>query len=765
MVFLFHLAKAGLKTSSQNLFDTDQFFGRSFADVVEQQDSGFKSFCRYNSTTDDSDDPFEFNETSAFSEQSPLVVNDGLEKQYTSFITGLERIDSQADGAEESVNGTIEKFSTPLKLPSQPQIDNSKTSDISQDANEKIIIYSRGKPISLGDVADSSLITSWSEIALCISRDAERGPTISARLYALVGSALYDTWTLFDNDALASSSGLKEIDNQIDIRYGKVSKCFADLGLDPEDQVSAVQEAFREVAMASAAACVAIEVGSSLYGNDNLPGHLCQKIQELLEVSKDKAELLRSSWQNRINISKALSLGKQVADVILEEASKDASNQQNNYADTTNYQPSPSVFNPDDPDSLIDSFWQPLQTPSGEPQDPLTPQWGKIKAFAVDNVESLLPNENDIVKPYNADNTVNQTFRDQAEDILNISMNLTAEDKLSAEYWESGDGSSYPPGRWMEFTNHLIQKNSLSLEEALKLSFGVSQAVHDAGIVSWNAKYKFNTVRPITSITQIYKHQIVSDWRNQEIPGNEWQPYQNPSSLSPPFPDWVSGHSTFSYAAATTITHILGTNVFHKTITALDSDSRFDSRGFDGNPDTNSTVSIGWKYSTDGAQDAGDSREAGGIHFEDGNYWGLRLGAHVGHFVSTKVDALFNGSELVDDDLQILVGTMGEDTLIGESLGIKIYGLSGDDIIQSERNDVQMFGGFGDDTFRLSNDIHSLIRDYQQEDDRIELLFDFAIEDLSTTMSGDGFTFLNWQDTKIATLDGMWSFDQLNFVT
>ena len=73
----------------------------------------------------------------------------------------------------------------------------------------------------------------------------------------------------------------------------------------------------------------------------------------------------------------------------------------------------------------------------------------------------------------------------------------------------------------------------------------------DASIAAWAAKYRWDFVRPITGIRSRYKGKPVTSWLGPykgygTVPGEQWIPYQAPNVVTPPFPEYVSGHSTFA---------------------------------------------------------------------------------------------------------------------------------------------------------------------------------------------------------------------------
>ena len=607
----------------------------------------------------------------------------------------------------------------------------------------------------------AQLIQDWNKLTLDLAIAASRGPTISSRVYALVNAALYDAWAAFDKNAQGSIVDLQR-----------------PLGWPSEVRTVA--------AMAMAAHDVLVSVGATLFPGGILPPNLLQRADALLLQA---FEALPPGWRGQRAAAVARDIGQQVGAGINAWAGLDGANQAGNYADTTGYTPAPSVFDPNAPIRTIDSNWQPLTNAAGVTQKALTPHWGHVAPFAIGSGAALIPDSN--VTPYDANGQLNPAFVAELNQVLNFSMNLTAEQKAIAEFWEQGPGSSFPPGLWMAFTNQLIGSQSMGLEQAVKLSFGVSQALFDASIAAWATKYTFDSVRPITAIRQLYFNQSVgpdgvplSDWRGAPILGQQWQPYQNPNALTPNFPDVVSGHSTYSTAAAGVLRNLLGSNVFGQSVTLADSASRFDPNGFDGVAGSGDPITLSWATFSQAAEQAGMSRLLGGIHFNDGNLQGQIIGAQVGAITNAKLDLLFSGN--VDPSLPLahlsqaasqLFGTMEADILdtITAPTGLQeIYGFGGNDLLIGGGNGTQywdLFGGDGIDSFLIKAGGSTLVRDYQIGE---TIRFDaslLAFNDLGAVQinnsvgeAAQSFTHLSFQGQTLVSLDGTWNRDQLILV-
>src|SRR5262249_30113478 len=146
-----------------------------------------------------------------------------------------------------------------------------------------------------------------------------------------------------------------------------------------------------------------------------------------------------------------------------------------------------------------------------------------------------------------------------------------------------------------------------SLFDDARLLAELDIAMGDAAIVAWDAKFTYNSWRPITAIQQ-----ADTAGNPQAQPDPTWQPLL----VTPNFPEYVSGHSTFSAAAATVLDSFFGSSFsFSTTSLTLPGVTR-SFTGFDA-----------------AAAEAGRSRIYGGIHFEFSNQDGQAAGHALGHYV------------------------------------------------------------------------------------------------------------------------------------
>lgn len=122
------------------------------------------------------------------------------------------------------------------------------------------------------------------------------------------------------------------------------------------------------------------------------------------------------------------------------------------------------------------------------------------------------------------------------------------------------------------------------------------------------------------------------------ILGVYWMPYQRETFVSPAFPGYVSGHSTFSRAAAEVMTRFTGTWFFPGGLGSR-TFAAGTALGFENGP--SQTLQLQWATYYDAADQAGLSRLYGGIHIAADDFVGRRLGSQVGADAFAKFQQLY----------------------------------------------------------------------------------------------------------------------------
>lgn len=392
-------------------------------------------------------------------------------------------------------------------------------------------------------------------------------------------------------------------------------------------------------------------------------------------------------------------LGRLAAQSVLDDRAEDGSNQAGNFVDTTSatYPTLYSPVNSDDP--LADNspgmvgfdpnHWTPLRVPNGSFLDPLnpesafvndlddstyrtqtflTPHWGAVRPFAMSQGAQFrppAPPQAGSSAPYTdalgRTTTNDEAYNQQVDEVQQITANLTEKEKLIAEFWADGPESTTPPGHWNQFALDVAARDNLSLDDTVKLLFALNGAVFDAGIAAWDAKRHYDFIRPISAIRNKYAGQMIETWGGPGLgtlirPGEQWIPFQIRTFVTPPFAEFVSGHSTFSAAGATVIREFAGSDVLYDGVSVgffdFDQDGTKDLVGsYTFTPGSllidpnlpSEPQELHWNSLTEAAAEAGSSRLYGGIHFQDGDHRGRSMGLRIGRLALERATSLWNG--------------------------------------------------------------------------------------------------------------------------
>lgn len=339
-------------------------------------------------------------------------------------------------------------------------------------------------------------------------------------------------------------------------------------------------------------------------------------------------------------------VGNLVAKAVLDFRHSDGSNQLGDinggpiYSDYTGYAPknTPIVLtSPSKVGEIADpERWQPLSynDASGVLRTPsfIAPHWEKVIPFALSSASEF--------RPTPPAKITSQAFLDQAKHVIEIQQNLTPKHKVIAEYWADGPKSELPPGHWALFAAFMSEKRNHTFDDDVKLFFALSNAIFDASIATWESKLFYDYARPVTAIRHLLRGKKIRGWNGtamSEVMGEAWRTYQVPTFVTPPFPEYTSGHSGFSMAGAEVLRSFTGSDVF--------GGSYIQQVPLRVEPTMAVAVGIElkWETFTEAALEAGESRLYGGIHFYEGNVSGLKLGREVGAKAWTKAKAFWEG--------------------------------------------------------------------------------------------------------------------------
>jgi hypothetical protein len=238
----------------------------------------------------------------------------------------------------------------------------------------------------------------------------------------------------------------------------------------------------------------------------------------------------------------------------------------------------------------------------------------------------------------------NRAYVRQAREALRDSRQLDDRTKSIAAYWWDGPSTELPPGHWCLLAQYVSRRDRHSVDQDAKLFLALTGALLDAGIAAWDAKRTYDSVRPITAVRELYRGRTVLAWGGpgqgtMAIRGEDWLPYQPPSVVTPPFAEYVSGHSTFSAAAAEVLASFTASQRFGFSVTIPAGSSMIEPGVVPSRP-----VTLTFRTFAEAADQAGRSRRYGGIHFEAGDLDGRRLGRRVGANAWAKASGYFAGT-------------------------------------------------------------------------------------------------------------------------
>jgi membrane-associated phospholipid phosphatase len=239
-------------------------------------------------------------------------------------------------------------------------------------------------------------------------------------------------------------------------------------------------------------------------------------------------------------------------------------------------------------------FWQPTP-PQSAPY--LLPQWGFVTPFVMPAPDAF--------RPSGPPDIESEKYLADLQEVRGLGAAVgsarTPEQTQIALFWADGAGTETPPGHWNSIARGVAASRGNTLEQNARLFALLNVAMADAAICAWDAKYAFDFWRPVTAIRATV------------------DPAWNSLIVTPPFPDYVSGHSTFSGAASKVLAMFYGTD----TLTF--------STGSDFLPGVIRTFDA---FSA-AAAEAAVSRLYGGIHFRSANEDGLKGGIAIGEWTVT----------------------------------------------------------------------------------------------------------------------------------
>ena len=389
-------------------------------------------------------------------------------------------------------------------------------------------------------------------------------PPVASRVYAYTNIAAYETMAQFDDEYKSLAGQLNEL-TPVPLPSSK----------DINPEVASIVAFY--------------DLGTKLVFSE-----------ERLEEKRDS---LYNKWRkiNAKSFENSKAYGEKVAAHIKEWMSKD------NYAETRTM-PKFSIYTDDE------SRWQP--TPPSY-MDGIEPHWMKIRPFVVKDANQFKP-----APPPEFSMEEGSEFHNQLMEVYNIREEIAADEENSekmaiAKFWDCNPYVSIlrghlmfatkkitPGGHWMGIAKIACMKDDADFSKSVYAYSKTAIAIADGFISCWDEKYRSNLVRPETLINKY----IDENW----------------SSVlqTPPFPEYTSGHSVVSGAAASALTSIFGDDFSFADDTEVEY----------GLPVRN------FKSFNHASEEAANSRLYGGIHYRAAIEVGLVQGRDLGSFVIKSLD-------------------------------------------------------------------------------------------------------------------------------
>ena len=321
-------------------------------------------------------------------------------------------------------------------------------------------------------------------------------------------------------------------------------------------------------------------------------------VGKALIFSEDKMDLFVKKFNSdldELNVPRKVvrasqKYGAVVATSILEWASKDMYNQTRTYPKYTIKEE--------------DKFWKP--TPP-DYMDGIEPHWKEIRTMVINSSNQFSPKP-----PLPYDMKEGSPFQKELIEVFEVTNQLSEEQINIAKFWDCNPYVTHhrghamfatkkitPGGHWIGITAIAARQSKSTFEETINAYANVSIALFDGFVSCWDEKWDTLIVRPETLINQFYDE--------------EWLPLLQ----TPPFPEYTSGHSVISRAAAVILTDIFGDNFAFTDTTEL----------LYGLPERRYTSFI------HASEEAAISRMYGGIHYMMAIEEGVKQGNTVGTFI------------------------------------------------------------------------------------------------------------------------------------
>ena len=440
-----------------------------------------------------------------------------------------------------------------------------------------------------------SLAYEWAEVALAATaNDTERfrpRPTITSRYLGLIFTSMYDAWSRYDS--VAAPVYLKNVERRPATEQDLANK---------EKAIS--YAAYRAL--------------SEYYYSDST---MFRKFMADKNYDPDN---------NSMDPNTPEGIGNLAAKAVIDARRNDGSNQYGDVPDSggKSYFDYTTYKCVNTPDECIDiNRWQPKYFSDGKggkfAPECLTPFWHKVKPVALASADMFRPGPPPVVG--------SPQLEAEVKEVVDMQANLTDDQKALVEFMRDGPASVQQAGHWLKFAMDVSRRDKHHLDDDVKMFFLVEVTAMDAFIACWDAKMTYDYARPYALVHHYYKDKMIKGWGGPDkgivdMKGQDWVPYSPETFVCPPFPAYVSGHSTVSGGCSEVLRLFTGHDHFGEKVKWVPgSMTEFKNFG--------DTVVIDLPTFTETADKAGLARVLGGYHIQVDNVEGLKLGRSVGNEV------------------------------------------------------------------------------------------------------------------------------------
>ena len=288
------------------------------------------------------------------------------------------------------------------------------------------------------------------------------------------------------------------------------------------------------------------------------------------------------------------------------------------YFDYTGYKPVNPVDQNTDPNR-----WQPKYFSDGKGgkfvPGCLTPFWDDVKPISLKSADQFRPGPPPMIG--------SEQLEKEVKEVVEMQANLSDHEKALVEFMRDGPQSVQQAGHWLKFAQDVSIRDDHTLDQDVKMYFYNQVVAMDAFIACWDSKMYYDFARPFALVHEYYADENIKGWGGPEkgmieMQGVKWRPYSPDTFLCPPFPSYVSGHSTISGGCAEALKLWTGSDEFGSEATMV--------AGALTEPENlGDTITLKFPTFTEAGEMAGISRVLGGYHIQADNIEGLKLGRKV----------------------------------------------------------------------------------------------------------------------------------------